>query len=267
MKPKALIIAGYGINCEEETSFVFEKTGSESEIIHINDLIEKPTLLNNFQILAFPGGFSFGDDLGSGVALASKIKNKLIEEILSFVKKDKLVIGICNGFQVLVNLGLVPATDQDYTKSEATLMHNASVRYQCRWVHLKNTSKKCIWTKGIEVIHVPVAHGEGNFYCKDEILKKLKENDQLAFQYCDEEGNLAKGKFPLNPNGALEDIAGVCDPSGRIFGLMPHPERFNSFTNENGWELKKEKLIREGKEIPTKGDGLKIFENAAKYFN
>ncbi len=267
MKPKALIIAGYGINCEEETAKCFEMTGSESEIVHINDIISGNKNLDNYQIMALPGGFSYGDDTGSGNALANKVKNNIKEEIVKFAESDKLVLGLCNGFQILTNLGLVPAIDNKYGEIQAALMHNASVRYECRWVWLKRTSDKCIWTKGIDKIHVPVAHGEGNFYAEDEVIEKMKANDQIAFKYCYEDGTLAGGEFPYNPNGAMLDIAGVCDESGRIFGMMPHPERFNSFTNEDGWHLEKEKRLREGKKLPEKGDGLKIFENAANYFN
>lgn len=266
MKPRALVITGYGINSEEETAKCFQIAGGEAQIIHINDLIETPKKLEEFQILAFPGGFSYGDDTGSGNAMANKIRNNIGDEILKFATADKLVIGICNGFQMLTNLGLVPATNLKYTERQAALMHNSTARLQCRWVYLKNTSSKCIWTKDIEILHAPIAHGEGNFYVTPEILEKMKTDDQIAFKYVKEDGSPANGHFPENPNGALEDIAGICDPSGRIFGLMPHPERFNSFTNEKGWELKKEILIRAGKPLPTEGAGVKIFKNAISYF-
>ena len=219
--------------------------------------------------MAFPGGFSYADDTGSGNAIANKLRNNLEDEIFKFAKEDKLIIGICNGMQIIANLGLIPATLENnqpsYTR-QAALMHNKTARLECRWIWLKNTSKKCIWTKGIDLLHVPIAHGEGNFYTTAEILDKMKEQDQLAFKYVKEDGSDANGEFPHNPNGAMEDIAGICDPSGRILGLMPHPERFYSFENEEGWELKKEKLIREGSNLPKDGKGLKIFENAAKYF-
>ena len=267
MSPKALIITGYGINCEEETALCFEKAGAKSEIVHINDIIDSSKKLNNYQIMAFPGGFSYGDDTGSGNALANKIKNNLNDDILNFAQEDKLIIGICNGFQILSNLGLVPATDLKFGERQAALMHNRTARFECHWIHLKNNSSKCIWTKDIEQIHLPIAHGEGNFYTNDETLEKMKADDQIVFRYVKPDGSAANQKLPHNPNGAMEDIAGVCDPSGRILGMMPHPERFNSFTNENGWELKKEKLIREGKDLPTDGAGLKLFQNAVNYFS
>ncbi|MBD3360740.1 phosphoribosylformylglycinamidine synthase I [Candidatus Peregrinibacteria bacterium] len=266
MQPKALILTGYGINCEEETAKCFEIKGADADIIHINDLIDDSKILNDYQILAFPGGFSYGDDTGSGNALANKIRNNLSDEILSFAQKDKLIIGICNGFQIVANLGLVPATDKQYGKREAALMHNTTARYICRWIDLKNHSKKCIWTREIDLIHLPVAHGEGNFYTEEKTLKKIKEKDQIVFKYIKPNGKPANQEFPFNPNGAMEDIAAVCDESGKILGMMPHPERFSTFTNEDMWELKKEKLIREDHTIPKEGDGLKIFENAVFYF-
>lgn len=265
IKPKALVLTGYGINCEEETAKCFNKTGSTAEIVHINDIIDGGKKLNNYQILALPGGFAYGDDTGSGNALANKIRNNLEEEMFKFAKQDKLIIGICNGMQIMANLGLIPAVDK-YGERQAALMHNKTARLECRWVWLKRASEKCIWTKNIDFLHVPIAHGEGNFYAEPQILTKMKKNDQIAFQYIKEDGSAANGEFPYNPNGALEDIAGVCDPTGRIFAMMPHPERFYSFENEDGWELAKEKLIRAGKPLPKAGDGLKIFENAAKYF-
>jgi len=264
--PKALVITGYGINCEEETAFVIRKSGGEAVIMHINDLIENPKKLEEYQMMAFPGGFSYGDDTGSGNALANKIKNNIAEEIIEFAKKDKLIIGICNGFQILSNLGLVPGLNGNYSDRKVALMHNKTARYECRWVHLKMTSQKCIWTKGIDQIHVPIAHGEGNFYTEQETLEQLKAGDQLVWKYVKEDGTPANREFPFNPNGAMEDIAGICDESGRILGMMPHPERFFCFTNEDGWEKEKEKLIREGKTLPKDGAGLILFKNAVNYF-
>lgn len=266
MTPKVLILTGYGINCEEETKNSFEKSGAIAEIVHINDLIKENKKLEDYQILAFPGGFSYGDDTGSGNAISNKIKNNIEDDFLSFAQKDKLIIGICNGFQMLTNLGIVPATKNQYGKREAALMHNTNTRFECRWVELKHTSSKCIWTKGIEKIHLPIAHGEGNFYTDKEILEHMEINDQIVLKYIKPDGSPANQEFPYNPNGALEDIAGICDKSGRILGLMPHPERFNAFTNEEGWELKKEQLIRENKPLPTEGAGLIIFKNAVEYF-
>jgi len=266
VKPKVLIITGYGINCEEETAKLFEMEGGLPEIVHINDLIDGTKKLNDYQIMAFPGGFSYGDDTGSGNALANRIKNHLSDSFIKFAKEDHLIIGICNGFQILTNLGLVPALKNNYGKREVALMHNTTARYECRWVYMKNISNKCVWTKNVGVLHVPIAHGEGNFYTEESTLDQMKKNDQIVFKYVRENGEPANKEFPFNPNGAMEDIAGICDESGRILGLMPHPERFNCFVNEDGWELKKEQLIREGKPLPTKGEGLIIYKNAIEYF-
>lgn len=265
-KPKVLILTGYGINCEEETAKCFELSGGGVEIVHVNDLIDGMKKLSDYQILAFPGGFSYGDDTGSGNALANKIRNNLEDEVLNFARQDKLIIGICNGFQVLVNLGLVPALNNNYGERSVALMHNKQARFECRWINIKNNSDKCIWTKGVEILHVPIAHGEGNFYAEDSVLEKLQANDQIVFRYTKPDGSSASGEFPYNPNGSMEDIAGICDESGRILGMMPHPERFNSFVNEYGWEKKKEELIRAGREILREGEGLKIFKNAIQYF-
>jgi phosphoribosylformylglycinamidine synthase subunit PurQ / glutaminase len=266
MKPKALIITGYGINCEEETAYIYRKAGAEAQILHVNDLIENPTPLADAQILTIPGGFSYGDDTGSGNAFANKLRNNLGDELIKFAQEDKLILGICNGFQILANLGLVPAVDKKYGDRQIAITHNPSTRYEDRWVHLKRSTDQCVWLKDIEILHAPIAHGEGNFFADDDTLKKLKSNGQIAWRYVNEDGSPANNKFPINPNGSLEDIAGVCDESGRILGMMPHPERFLSFTNEEGWELKKEKLIREGKDLPEEGAGIKLFSNAVDYF-
>lgn len=266
MKPKALIITGYGINCEEETAYVFNQSGAQAEIVHVNDIIDGHKKLSDYQIMAFPGGFSYADDTGSGNAIANKMKNNIKDDILAFAQEDKLIIGICNGFQMIANLGLLATNNEEYGERKVALMHNATARHECRWVNMKMVSDKCVWTRGIDKLHVPVSHGEGNFYTDNKTLDQIKNNDQIVFKYISQDGSPANGKFPINPNGAMEDIAGICDHTGRIFGLMPHPERNHKFTNEDGWELEKEKLIREGREIPEKGEGMKIFENAVGWF-
>lgn len=266
MRPKVILLTGFGINSEEETAVCFQWAGADTEIVHINDLIDGSKNLNNYQIMVLPGGFSYADDTGSGNAVANKLKNNLKDQVLEFARSDKLVIGICNGFQMLANLGLAPALDGKYGERQVALMHNNTARLQCRWVNLKVHSQKCIWTRDIDTIRMPISHGEGNFYTDAETLAAMQANDQIALRYILPDGSPANGHFPENPNGALDDIAGICDPSGRIFGLMPHPERNNSFTNEETWPLEKEKLIRNGQALPEKGAGLKIFENGVKYF-
>ncbi|MFH0838416.1 MAG: phosphoribosylformylglycinamidine synthase I [Patescibacteria group bacterium] len=265
-KPNALILSGYGINCEEEMAYAFEKFGARSDIVHINDLIDCRKKFDDYQILGIPGGFSYGDDTGAGKAFANRVANNLREEILQFVQQDKLVIGICNGFQVVTALGLAPALDEKYGERQSGLMANENNRYTCRWVHMKTESKKCVWTKGIKKLFVPIAHGEGNFYMPEKELKQLQKQDQVVFTYTKEDGSPAKGQYPYNPNGAILDIAGICDESGRVLGLMPHPERHLFFHNRPDFTLLKEKYLRENKSLPEEGEGGKLFKNAVEYF-
>jgi phosphoribosylformylglycinamidine synthase len=266
MKPKVCVLGGYGINSEEETIFAFNETGSEAEFVHVNELISCEKSLEDYQILVFPGGFSYGDHTGSGKAMANKLMNNIGEELMKFIERDALVLGICNGFQILVALGLLPALNEKYGTQQAGLLQNNSARFVCRYVNLKKVSEKCIWTKNINKLFLPVAHGEGNFYLEPEALEDLAKNDQIALQYINSKGNPAKKEFPYNPNGADMDIAGICDPSGRIFGMMPHPERGLFFSNRPDFTLERERLLRIGKEIPKWTENIKIFENAAKYF-
>lgn len=266
MKPKALVITGYGINCEEETAFAFERAGAQSRIAHVNDVIDGLVKMEDFQMLAVPGGFSYGDDTGAGNALANRIKNNLGDHLVRFVKADKLAIGICNGFQVLTNLGLVPAMGEKYGERQAALDRNDNARYTDRWVWIKARSANCVWTKGIDLLHAPIAHGEGKFTMPEDQLDALEATNQVAFTYVDETGAPANGVFPANPNGALRDIAGISDPSGRVLGLMPHPERFLFATNEENWTLKREQAERAGRPFGNEGAGLQIFRNGVNYF-
>ncbi len=267
VKPRTLVLTGYGINCDEETKFAFEYAGSDASIVHINDIIEEPGMLERFQIFAFPGGFSYGDDTGSGKALAGRIKNNLLEEMRRFSERDTLMLGICNGFQVMVNLGILPALDRKIGEAEAALIHNGSFRYQCRWVDLiveKGTPS--VFTRGIETLHIPVAHGEGNFYAPEKTLKDLERNKLVTMRYAGPGGGPAEGVFPYNPNGSAGDIASICDAGGRIMGMMPHPERGMFFTQRDDWTLLKERLTRRGEEVPAHSDGIAIFQNAVNYF-
>lgn len=264
MKPKVLIFAGYGLNCDVETKFAFDRAGAETDIVHINDIILGLYRLKNYQILVVQGGFSYGDDTGSGNAYANKMKNHLWEEIEAFIKKDKLVIGICNGFQILVNLGILPATSGKYGVRESALLPNNSARYTVRWVDLQ-VKGNSPWLAGLTTISMPIAHGEGKFYTSDDILQKIKKKNMIALQYID--GEICKWmELPANPNGSLENIAGITDETGRILGLMPHPERAQFFYQLPNWTFIKEQYKRKGKEIPTEGPGMKIFQNAVKYF-
>lgn len=266
-KPSACILTGYGINCDNETQFAFEAAGADARIIHVNDIIENRKMLDNFQIFAFPGGFSYGDDTGSGKALANRIINNLSDEFQSFLERDTLVLGICNGFQVMANLGIVPALEKTIGKAEVALMHNKTARYICRWVDLEVEPKTpSIFLRGVKKLHIPVAHGEGNFYAPDETLQKIEERKLVSLRYARPEGGRANGEYPFNPNGSIHDIAAICDPTGRRMGMMPHPERNIFFTHRDDWTYLKEKYLREGKHLPEEGEGLIIFKNAVKYY-
>ncbi|PIP15382.1 phosphoribosylformylglycinamidine synthase [Candidatus Roizmanbacteria bacterium CG22_combo_CG10-13_8_21_14_all_35_9] len=265
IKPKAIVFSGYGLNCEEETKYAFELAGSQADIVHINDLIAGYYNIDNYQILAIPGGFAYGDDTGSGNAYALKMKNHLWEKILNFIKKDVLIIGICNGFQVLVNLGLLPALNKAYGKREVALDHNSLPRYNVRWVDLemKNNSP---WLRGIKNISLPIAHGEGKFTTSVKTLKKLKERKLICAQFV--KGDIYQYQhLPANPNGAMENIAGITDETKRILGIMPHPERAIFFHQQPNFPYLKERYLRGSQSIPRFGPGLKIFQNSVNYFN
>ncbi len=264
-KPRALIFSGYGLNCEEETCYAFQLAGACAEIVHINDLIDKRNRLSDYQILAVPGGFSYGDDTGSGNAYAGKLRNHLWSDIETFLKGNGLIIGICNGFQILSNLGLLPSIGHQYGKREIALIHNSSARYTVRWVDVQ-AENESPWLEDIDTLSIAIAHGEGKFYASDVILGQLRQKKLVALRYV--KGDLCSYlQLPANPNGATDDVAGITDETGRIFGLMPHPERAMFFTQLPNWPLLKEQYLRVGKPLPKYGPGLKIFQNAVKFFN
>lgn len=257
MYVKALVISGYGINCEAETRRAFERAGADVTLMHLSDLMESPVFLHEHHILAVPGGFSFGDHVGSGKILANRLRHGLGESLHEFVGDGRLVIGICNGFQVLVKMGLLPLFNGEFGQ-EVTLTHNDSGRFEDRWVHLAvDPGTVCVWTRGMRQIELPVRHGEGKFIARDEVvMQQLRAGGQIALRYARANGDAAAGEYPLNPNGSIDDIAGICDPSGRIFGLMPHPEAFLDGTNHPRW-------TREG--LLPEGAGLAIFRNAVAF--
>lgn len=266
-RPLTIILTGYGINCEEESAFAFSYAGADTRIIHVNDIIENKHLLEESRILVFPGGFAYGDDTGSGKALANKIKNNLFEEISYFIERDTLILGICNGFQVLVNLGIIPTVNRFTGTAEVALEYNSTFRYQCRWVDLfveENTPS--VFTKGIKRLHLPVAHGEGNFFAPPDILNKLEEMKLVTMRYIKPDGLACTGEFPFNPNGSLNDIASICSKNGRIMGMMPHPERGMMFTQRDDWTYIKEINKRKNEDLPDLSDGMAIFINAVNYF-
>jgi len=263
-KPKVLVLTGYGINCDEETQFAFQKAGALAERVHVNDIIAGQKKVRSYQIFAFPGGFSYGDDTGSGNALADKIKNHLWAEVNEFVHGEKLVIGICNGFQVLTRLGLLPAIDGKYGTAQVALVHNDSARYKDRWVDLQFQGNSP-WVRNLDGMMVPIAHGEGKLYADVQTLKTLHAKNLVAARYVPGEA-CAYQCLEANPNGSLDDIAGLTDESGRVFGLMPHPERAIDFTQLPNWTFLKEKLRRAHKKIPQEGPGIQIFKNGVNYF-
>ena len=256
MTPKVLILTGYGINCDIETKHAFDLAGAQAERIHLTDLLDGSVKLSDYHILALPGGFSFGDDIASGKVLANMIKYNLGEQVQEFIEDGKLILGICNGFQAMVKMGLLPAFGGDHSRQDVTLTFNDSGRFENRWVHMKSSpGSKCVFTRGIENIYLPVRHGEGKFVVKDpHVLEKLKKNHQIVFRYVDKDGNPAG--YPHNPNGSIDNIAAICDETGRVFGLMPHPEAFMHRTNHPAW-------TRE--ELPEEGAGIAIFRNAVEY--
>ncbi|MEI6420980.1 MAG: phosphoribosylformylglycinamidine synthase I [Lentisphaerota bacterium] len=259
-KVKALVITGFGLNCEAETSAAFRICGAAPENIHLNDLLDGSRSLDEFHILVFIGGFSFGDHLGAGTVFANRIKFRMRKQLEKFVEDGKLVMGICNGFQTLTRLGLVPALDSQYFTQQVALAHNDSGTFRDDWIHLKANPKcKCVFTKGIDRIFLPIRHGEGKFVTDDAVLKRIEKENLVALRYCDPNGN-AKCGFPHNPNGSLNGIAGICDTTGRIFGLMPHPEAHLSPFNSPCWTTEK----IEGT-LPEEGQGVVFFRNAVNF--
>jgi phosphoribosylformylglycinamidine synthase subunit PurQ / glutaminase len=244
MRPKTLILRSAGTNCDGETVYAFELAGADVELLHVNRLLEKPDLLNQFQILAIPGGFSYGDDIAAGKILANQLVHHLSDSLRRFIESGKLVIGICNGFQVLVKTDLLPGPLGGKTGQTATLTNNDCGRLIDRWVKLAPRDSKCVWTAALTPFELPIAHGEGKFVPLNEAVRKdLWDRGQVALVYDGE-----------NPNGSADAIAGVCDATGRVFGLMPHPERYVDPTQHPAWTRRKR----------DRGEGLPIFQNAVK---
>ena len=254
LAPKVLVLRTAGTNCDYETEYAFQLAGAETALIHINRLISGRTDLNGYHILAIPGGFSYGDDVAAGILLANEIKHKLGNVLRDFVDSGKLIIGICNGFQVLVRAGLLPGLNAQI-EQEATLALNTSAKFECRWVYLETQETSCAFTQGLKHrIYLPIAHAEGRFTAPNQILDRLESNRQVVFRYVAPDGE--PPLYPDNPNGSDLQIAGICDSTGRIFGMMPHPERFLTRLNHPHW-------TREN--LPEKGDGFDIFQNAVAF--
>jgi phosphoribosylformylglycinamidine synthase len=259
LKPRVLVLRAPGTNCDVETAFAFQMAGAEPISIHVQQLIERPSLADNFQILCFPGGFSYGDDIAAGRVLATQLRIRLKEEIDRFRSEDRLVLGICNGFQVMMRLGIF--FDDESNCPPATLTWNKRGRFEDRWVHLKVSHDTCPFLNGIDQIFLPIAHAEGRFVVRDAAAaKRLELKQQIALRYCETDGTTSNDtlSFPTNPNGAALNLAGLCDESGRVFGLMPHPERHLFPTHHPFWTRREVQ--------PEHGEGFAVFQNAVKFF-
>lgn len=264
-KPRVLILRAPGTNCDVETGFAFERVGAEVTAIHVNSLTENPQAGKGFQILCFPGGFSYGDDIAAGRILAQRLQTHLRDLIEEFRSSDKLILGICNGFQIMMRLGVFfPGQEK---LPPATLTLNRQARFEDRWVHLATANTNSVFLRGIQHMYLPMAHAEGRFVIRNQASKdQLLANAQLGLRYCSEPGQSEPSQvtdetlpFPINPNGAELNVAGISDPSGRIFGLMPHPERHIAPVQHPFWTRREQQ--------PAHGDGLAVFTNAVGYFS
>jgi len=248
---RTLILRAPGTNCDAETVFAFQQAGADVSSVHVNRLIGGEERLSDYQILVVPGGFTYGDDISGGKVLANELRLKLGEDIFRFIEDGKLILGICNGLQVLAKAGILPEPSKNGSP-RLTLSANDSGKFECRWVYLSvNKKSPCIFTEGLDSMYLPVAHGEGKVVVEPEVLPDLN----IVLRYADENGNIEAG-YPYNPNGSVGNIAGICDSSGRIFALMPHPERHVRGTQHPQWTRHGAKKY---------GDGFQIFLNAVKW--
>jgi len=248
MTPSTLIIRTAGTNCDAELVYAFEKAGATTQTIHLSRLIDEPALIESFDLIGFPGGFSYGDDIAAGRIFANRLRHRLLEPLQQAAQRGVPMIGICNGFQVMVKLGLLPFPAQP--KQACTLADNTTGRFTCKWVPMvEDTDSVCVWTKGLGEFELPIAHGEGRFTAPAELIDRIKTNGQVALRYAPD----------ANPNGSQDAIAGICDPSGVVFGLMPHPERYVAPTHHPRWSRMGEGFLSQT--MP----GLQVFKNAVHH--
>lgn len=261
---KVCVLRVGGTNCDAETKRAFEELGVHVEIAHVNEVVKRQNLLD-YHALVFPGGFAHGDYVRAGAIWAKWMLAKLGKELRVFADENRPILGICNGFQVLVEAGLLPGFEGITEYPEAALATNFPPSYNCRWIYIRHENKgKCRFTWKIpegKILRIPVSHSEGRFiFAKEKerrFLEKLEENDQLVFRYCNRNGEYAEGRFPTNPNGSFYDIAGICNPEGTIFGLMPHPERAFYWWQQPDWTRQKQ--------MSSYGDGELIFESLIEH--
>ncbi len=257
---QALVLSGYGINCEKEMAKGAALAGSEVRIAHVKSWLLGQIRLLDFDFLMFPGGFSFGDELGAAKAFANRISfSKRICDLIEFIDRGNCILGVCNGFQLLVKLGILPGFKK---APEASLIRNEKGWFESRWVYQKINPSPCVFTTGLKEIYLPIRHAEGNFIMPDPSM--LWSEGCVVLQYANSDGEVAKD-YPDNPNGSLGGIAGICDKTGRVLGMMPHPEGALYFTQTPYWVREKEKLKRQNKDIPLYGPGLALFKNAVEY--
>jgi phosphoribosylformylglycinamidine synthase len=265
-----LVLRAPGTNCDMEACHAFELAGARPTRVHVNALLESAAVLTDYQILVVPGGFSYGDDVAAGKILANQLRIGLADHLRRFRDSGKLILGICNGFQVLIKSGVLPGWDDSNGDVQpATLANNDSGKFEDRWIHMVAEPEQCVFLQGIERLDLPIAHGEGKFVCRDAaVLERLQSNGQVVLRYAATESSdqsqisnlksqIPPLPYPINPNGSQANIAGICDMTGRVFGLMPHPERHVDFTQHPQWTRRPR-----GKE----GDGLAVFRNAIRYF-
>ncbi len=264
---KAIVITGYGTNCEMEMAHACKLAGADQvDIVHISELLAGETRLDDYHFLNLPGGFLDGDDLGAGQAGAHRLKyakikgssERILDQLLKFIREGKLILGVCNGFQLMVKMGLLPGFEANYESRMVSLTYNDSGRFEDRWVTLAvNPRSPCVFTTGLTQLYLPVRHGEGKFVTRDEAtLSRIRDENLVMLRYADPTNGHPTMDYPLNPNGSRDAVAGLCDPTGRLFGLMPHPEAFLHRTNHPRWTREK---------LPEEGQGLILFRNAVRF--